>query len=95
MAVGEKEVVVTSAGTPVPLSDESESVNHFTIRRTRGIFQANKGHQQITGNDAARNGDRMGVDVTVSGRCCGCLNYWMSHYRSSLRMMVAVPRTGS
>lgn len=32
MAVGELEVVVTVPGTPVPLSAESRSVNHFTIQ---------------------------------------------------------------
>jgi len=32
MAVGEKEVVVAAAGTPVPLSATPLSVNHFTIQ---------------------------------------------------------------
>jgi len=32
MAVGELEVVVVAAGTPVPLQVASKSVNHFTIQ---------------------------------------------------------------
>jgi len=55
MAVGEKEVIVVSAGTPVPLSDESESVNHFTIQ---------------AGKTGASPGDNTG-DIYVGSKVCG------------------------
>ena len=70
MAVGEKEVVVVAAGTPVPLSDESKSVNHFTIQAGKtGASPANTGDVFVgskeVGNSSGTPQDAFGVRLAT------------------------------
>jgi hypothetical protein len=57
MAVGELEVVVTAPGTPVPLSAESKSVNHFTIQAGKtGVSPGDNTGDIYVGSDQVGNG---------------------------------------
>ncbi len=70
MAVGELEVVVTAPGTPVPLSNVSRSVNHFTVQAGKtGAAPANTGDVFVgsatVGNGSGTPQDAFGVRLAT------------------------------
>ena len=64
MAVGELEVVVTAQGTPVPLSAESKTVNHFTIQAGRtGASPGDNSGDIYVGSENVGNGSGVPQDA--------------------------------